>query len=193
MTTLKGVGRCWKNSGLYANGIQTAVCGDGTENTACPCFEWRNWEKRWQTGETSSLKNGALQNFLLTKTLIEIEQCEKVLERLLYGVLKENVCGWRFQCTSQTHYNYLPLKAKYFWCALKILEWQKHFLQYGILQCAVVEVYCHSTKTEILLEKLCAMAIYWSHWKIQKLSAPFFCILDWVAGILWVFDWELTA
>ena len=33
------------------------------------------------------------------------------------------------------------------------------------------------------------MAIYWSHWQIPTLSAPFFCILKWVVGILLVFDW----
>ena len=34
------------------------------------------------------------------------------------------------------------------------------------------------------------MAIYWSHWQIPKLSAPFFCILYWGGGDMKVFNWR---
>ena len=51
----------------------------------------------------------------------------KRLQRQWYEMLKENALLGNFQHEPQTHYKFLPMKPKCFWCVVKIWRLRKQF------------------------------------------------------------------
>lgn len=100
MTTFKGEGVG-----------KTAVCMPMAYKLLCAVTELKTRLVRVLSGGTGESvgipgkqvrrKMVLYKTFLFVKILNEISDCEKVLERLLYGVLKENACRVAFSARAK--------------------------------------------------------------------------------------------
>ena len=78
-----------------------------------PAIDWRNLGKRWQTGETDSQENGALQQSQDTRTEIQ-EGMEKAAAKTVVWNAERKCFAWEFSARATNTLQTFAYETKVF-------------------------------------------------------------------------------
>ena len=145
---------------------------------------WRNLEKRWQNGETDSQENGGVRQAHPPKIFIWITAWKSGCKDSGMEGGKKMLCLGIFSTRHKHTTNLCLWNSSVFGVCWEYWNGWSNFLPPVILLCAVTEATVLPVSYDCAQEPISSNTVAVGTWQIPKLSAPFFCILEWVAGIM---------